>query len=251
MGTGIRMVPGVFRGSLYRRKVTLLTRPCIALLGRKDEPTDALEEYCLYLSAALQTQNVQLQLHRVQWEVSGWDAALKSLAKQAIQWRDTWVLIQYTALAWSARGFPRKVLSVLKTLKSADARVGIVFHDVEPYKGTRLIDSIRHSSQVYTMRRALALADLAVFTVPPDRLSWLSVTPSNAMFAPVGANLPVPEVFMPPVRPDQIPTIGVFGITGGEPGVRETQIILTAVRHAAKEIGSAPPFNFRPPRRAP
>ena len=31
-----------------------MTLLAIALLGRKDEPTDAVEEYCRYLSAALQ-----------------------------------------------------------------------------------------------------------------------------------------------------------------------------------------------------
>lgn len=54
------------------------------------------------------------------------------------------------------RGFPKKVLRALKILKSAGARAGIVFHDVEPYPATRLIDSVRRFAQVRTMRHALA-----------------------------------------------------------------------------------------------
>jgi glycosyltransferase involved in cell wall biosynthesis len=214
-----------------------LTTPCIALLGRKDEPTDAVEEYCCYLAAALQAHDIQLEIRRVPWEIYGWPEALHALRLHATRWRNTWVLVQYTALAWSARGFPQKVLPALDVLKAAGARVGIVFHDVEPYPGTRLIDSIRHFFQVRTMRRALALVDLAIFTVPPEKLSWLPGALPRIAFIPVGPNLPVPLV--PPERSAQnsVPTIGVFSITGGDCGIRETQIILAAVRHAAQKLG--------------
>jgi len=211
---------------------------CIALLGRKDTPTDAVEEYCRYLATALLPHHIQLEIRRVPWEIHGWPDSFQTLKLMAMQWRDTWVLVQYTALAWSARGFPQKVLRAMEILKSAGARVGIVFHDVEPYPGTRLIDSIRRFLQVRTMRRALAIADLAIFTVPPEKLSWLPAVPPNAAFIPVGPNLPIPLV--PPALSNQnpVPTIGVFSITGGEFGVRETQIILAAVRHAAQRLGT-------------
>jgi glycosyltransferase involved in cell wall biosynthesis len=214
-----------------------LTTRSIALLGRKDEPTDAVEEYCRYLADALRAHDVQLEIRRVPWEIHGWPEALHALRLQATRWRDTWVLVQYTALAWSARGFPQKILRALKILKSAGARVGIVFHDVEPYPGTRLIDSVRRFVQVRTMRRTLVLADLAIFTVPPEKLSWLPAAPPYAAFVPVGPNLPIPPA--PPVHSpqDPVPTIGVFSITGGESGARETRIIIAAVRYAAKKLG--------------
>jgi hypothetical protein len=214
-----------------------LTVPCIALLGRKDEPTDAVEEYCHYLAAALQAHEIQLEIHRVPWEIDGWPVAIQELRIQATKWRDTWVLVQYTALAWSERGFPQKVLRALKMLKSTGARVGVVFHDVEPYPGTRLIDSVRRFDQVLTMRRMLAHANLTVFTVPPERLSWLTAVPPNAVFVPVGPNLPIPSV--PPAfsLQDRVLTIGVFSITGGESGARETKIILAAGRYAAQKLG--------------
>ena len=37
----------------------------IALLGRRDYPTDALEDYCTYLGKALKERGVDLQLVRV------------------------------------------------------------------------------------------------------------------------------------------------------------------------------------------
>ncbi len=213
-----------------------MTRQVIALLGRKDEPTDAVEEYCRYLGGALQTHDIQMQIRRVPWEIHGWRRALRALQLQAAGWRDTWVLVQYTALAWSARGFPWRFPRVLRMLKSAGARVAVIFHDVEPFTSSRAIDKLRHRAQLRTMRRALGLADLAIFTVPPEKLSWRATIPAKVKFIPVGANLPFPETPMAP-GPAEILTIGVFSITGGWQGAQEAQVIIAAVRHAWQEIG--------------
>jgi hypothetical protein len=66
-----------------------LTIPCIALLGRQDESTDAVEEYCHYLAAALQTHDIRLEIHRVAWEKDGWPHALQAPRLQATKWRGT------------------------------------------------------------------------------------------------------------------------------------------------------------------
>jgi glycosyltransferase involved in cell wall biosynthesis len=214
-----------------------MSRPIIALLGRKDEPTDAVEEHCRYLGAALEAHDFAMQIRRVPWEKHGWNDACEALKLQAADWRGTWVLVQYTALAWSARGFPQKFLRVLKILTLAGARVGVVFHDVEPYPGTRLLDKIRRSSQLRTMRAALSMADAGIFTVALDRVTWLSKTQQKAHFIPVGASLPIPETLSAGATPTDSPAIAVFSITGGQAGDRETQTIVDAVRHAAMEIG--------------
>jgi glycosyltransferase involved in cell wall biosynthesis len=208
-----------------------------AMLGRKDEPTDAVEEYCRYLASALRTHGIQLDIARVPWEFHGWPNALRDLKLRAPRWRGTVVLIQYTALGWSSHGFPLRVLQVIKTLKSVGIRVGIVFHDVEPYVGSRLVDSLRRYVQVRTMRGMLSLADFAVFTVPFERISWLKAAPRNASFIPVGANLPISSVIVTGNRDHTAPTIGVFSITGGEGGAHETEVILAAVRHASQTLG--------------
>jgi glycosyltransferase involved in cell wall biosynthesis len=216
----------------------LLSPQCIALLGRKDEPTDAIEGYCRYLGSALQAHDFQLEVRRVPWDLHGWRDALRVLKLQAQQWDGRCVLVQYTALAWSARGFPQRVLRVLKILKSAGACVGIVFHDMEPYPGSRLVDLLRRAIQIRTMSHALSLTDFAVFTVPPEKISWLAVVPSNAAFIPVGPNLPISSL---PVTSsscqENVHTIGVFSITGGKQGVRETEVILGAVRHTSQTLG--------------
>ncbi len=213
-----------------------MTVPLIMLLGRKDEPTDAVEEYCQYLGKALEAHDIQLQIRRVPWELHGWTASLDTLKLMATGWRNTWVLVQYTALSWSARGFPLRVARVFSILTAAGARVGIVFHDVEPNQGTRLIDAVRRFIQVRTMRRALARADLAVVTVIPERLSWIRSTPRRLVFIPVGAMLPIPSETIRRA-PSPVPTIGVFSITGGKHGERETEIIIRTIRHAADKLG--------------
>jgi glycosyltransferase involved in cell wall biosynthesis len=214
-----------------------MTTPVIALLGRKDVPTDAVEQYCRYLGAALQSHDFQLEIRRVPWEVHGWPDALDALRLQAASWRGRWVLVQYTALAWSKRGFPYRFSRFLQILKSAGARIAIVFHDVEPFRGPRLIDRVRCRVQLHTMRRSLARADLAVFTIPPEKLAWLATVPPQAVFVPVGPNLPIPPATPTHFQQDRVPTIGVFSITGGEPGARETRVIIPAVRHAAEKLG--------------
>jgi len=214
-----------------------LSTYCIALSGRKDEPTDAVEEYCRYLASALQAHDIQLEIARVQWEIRGWPIALRDLKRHAERWRGAPVLIQYTALGWSARGFPCRVLRVLKVLESAGARAGVVFHDVEPYAGSRLIDILRRRVQVLTMGSVLSMADFAVFPVPVEKLSWLRAAPKNATFIPIGANLPIRSSIATCVRERTVPTVGVFSITGGQPGAQETAVILAAVRHASQALG--------------
>ena len=211
----------------------------IALLGRCDKPTDAVEDYCRYLGEALRGHGVELCLERVEWNRAGWSKALQELRQHATAWRGQQILVQYTALAWSARGFPGRFLRVLRVLRASGARVGVVFHDVEPYSGQRLIDKLRRAVQVRTMRGALAFADAAIFTVPLEKISWKPKGLAKAKFIPVGANLPLSgQVARAVGAGTPSVTAAVFGITGGEAGERETREILAAVRQAAQQAGA-------------
>src|SRR5689334_17261278 len=131
-----------------------MSEHCVALLGRADQPTDAVEEYCRYLSEALREHNFDLELVRVNWPEEGWRASLSDL-QEAGRWRGQWFCLQYTALAWSRRGFPFNFLRVIRALREAGARVGVVYHDGDPDKGRRWIDKLRRAAQLRTMRRAL------------------------------------------------------------------------------------------------
>ena len=212
----------------------------IALLGRPDAPTDAVMEYCRYLGDALNAEGFDLTIERADWRQHGWGPAMQSLRRQAKGWRGTWVLVQYTALAWSARGFPLRFSRVLKTLKAAGARVAVIFHDAEPYNGTRVIDALRRRAQLRAMRQSVRLSEAAVFTVPPEKLSWIKRSPVNGRFIPVGANFPTTGEAnsRKGISTGGILSVAVFGITGGKAGQKEIESIVEAVRFAATRIGN-------------
>src|SRR4029077_902675 len=190
----------------------------IALLGRPDAPTDAVEEYCRYLGEALIAEDFELSIERVAWAERGWTRAARALRRRARGWRGAWVLVQYTALAWSARGFPLRFPRVLKTLKAAGVRVGVVFHDVEPFIGKRVIDGARRRTQLHVMHEAVRLSDAAVFTVPLEKISWFTHGPGKGCFIPVGANLPTSGEANSRrgISTGGKLSVAVFGITGGE-----------------------------------
>jgi glycosyltransferase involved in cell wall biosynthesis len=215
----------------------------VLLLGRKDEPTDAVEEYCRYLceALALSGRSVKGEIVRVPWNERSWANALEELKRSAQAWRGRWVFLQYTALAWSERGFPRRALSVLRTLRGAGVRVGVVFHDVEPFAGTRAVDRLRRRVQLGVMRKMLMAADVGVFTVSLKVVSWLG-SAANAVFVPVGANLPEAHAGVAVEsdtksesrRDGGVMRIAIYGITGGAAGNDECAEIARAAGLAAE-----------------
>jgi len=214
-------------------------RQMVALLGRPDEPTDAVEEYCTYLGTGLRGHGIALEVARVPWVSMGWAAALREVRQRAESWRGAWVLVQYTALAWSTRGFPQRFLRIVQALGDAGSRVCVVYHDVEPYGGLRIVDRLRRRAQLSTMRGVLRIADAGVFTVPLNVVSWIGKPPDTSHFIPIGANLPIraagAESYA--VRSGETPRVVIFGITGGETGKKECREIIAALTATAKKLG--------------
>lgn len=211
---------------------------CAALLGRRDSPTDGVEDYCLYLGEALQAEHVALEIVRVRWEEIGRAASMRELREKVRSSQSSWFLLQYTALAWSRRGFSSRILGIVKLLKK-HGPCAVVFHDAEPYGGTRWIDRFRRKVQLSVMRKLLRLSDLAVFTVPREKVSWVPATAKNIVFIPVGANLPAPEKAWTQNRSpaESRPVVAVYSVTGGAHGLKEVSLIAEAVDHAAKHLG--------------
>lgn len=212
----------------------------MAVLGRRDEPTDAVEEYCQYLSKALAARGIVLELTRIPWAEKGWSRALGEFRKSALQTGNAnWFLLQYTALAWSRRGFSVRVLRVIRLLKSKGARCAVVFHDAEAYYGDRPVDRIRRAVQNWTMRQAVRLADLAIFTIPPKIIGWLPAGTQNAVCIPVGANLPKPETAWTrsKLSREYTPAVAVFSLS--DHGVRAIEVgdIAEATRYAVERVG--------------
>src|SRR5258708_7271296 len=205
----------------------------IALLGRRDEPTDALEEYCRLLGEALAPHGYELERFRVPWAEVGWRTALRKLAAEAAGWRGWWVLMPYPALGWSRRGFPFAAHRVLSMLREHGERCGVIFHDAQPFWGSRMIDGVRRYCQGRIMRRLYERAECIILTVPAEKNRWLPAGVAKCVFIPVGANFRAPKTH-DPAGSAGIKTVAVFCITGSGRTSREVGYI---VKRAASAVG--------------
>jgi glycosyltransferase involved in cell wall biosynthesis len=88
------------------------------------------------------------------------------------------------------------------------------------------------------MRGALALSDVAILTVPAEKLSWIRKQNAKTVFIPVGANLPVATKACSRmnISADGKLAIAVFGVTGGKAGQNEIENIVEAVRFAGSRV---------------
>lgn len=205
----------------------------IAVLGRKDFPTDGVEDYCTFLGHALSSRGVEWKQVHVDWDSLGWIRALRQLSRESASWRGNWVLLQYTALAWSRRGFPLAAVFALWILRRRGARVAVVFH--EPARQTvppTLVNRIRGVCQDWVIRKLYEGADRAIFADALSSIPWLPKERAKAIFIPIGANIPGPQP-----APDSVPpadattkTIAIFCISNP---LKEIADIAHAARFAA------------------
>jgi glycosyltransferase involved in cell wall biosynthesis len=210
----------------------------IALLGRRDEPTDGVEDYCTFLGEALRRHGIELKQARVPWMEKGWIGALRQISDDCSAWRGRWVLLQYTALAWSRRGFPFAALAVLVILRRGDARVAVVFHEPDRQGGSGLLQGVRGACQGWVIRRLYRRAAKAIFTVPLEMVAWLPKGENKAVFIPIGANIPERVNHRAAPSPaGQGKTVIVFGVTGAPETVREIEEIAGVMREASKALG--------------
>lgn len=209
----------------------------IALLGKKDSPTDGVEDYWRCLSPALEARGYKVEIVRVAWVELGWIRAWVHLWQESRKWKGNPILVQYTALMWSRRGLPLAFLGMLLILKAGGARLITVFHDVAPYSGERVVDRIRRACQRWVLRRAYGWTRASVVTVPLEEVAWLPQPAMRADFIPIGANIPAIPVLPPPSHMgDTAKTIGVFTVTDGGDISQEVLAITQAARAAARHV---------------
>lgn len=208
---------------------------CVALLGRQDEPTDGVRDYCELLAQAFERSRIQLEIVALRWEIEGWRKVLRALWRASRKWSGQIVLLQYTALMWSRRGFPAGALLVLAILKMHGVRLCVVFHDAGYVPPRGVLQRLRVGFQNFTIRRMFRSAEIPVLTVPPSQLDWLPRRSHRAVFVPVGANFPPAALRRRDSLPE-IPTVAVFGVTGGEHIETEAEAIAYVVSRAAAAI---------------
>src|ERR1700692_1399570 len=90
------------------------------------------------------------------------------------------------------------------------------------------------------MKRLVRLSDLAIFTLPRDKISWLPAETQNFVFIPVGANLPAPERAWEekPSSTGTKPVVVVFSLSDKPTLAKEVSQIARAVSIAAKQVGA-------------
>jgi hypothetical protein len=205
----------------------------VLLLGRRDQPTDGVCDYSEKLREYGAVQGLSFDLVWVPWAETGWRDALAKLRIAAATWRDRWVLLQYTTLAWSRRGFPARAPHVLEVLRQIGARPGVIFHDFLPLPGAGIIGHAREYCQLSVLRQLYSRSELSIFTVPIGKLPWLPVRLEKAIFIPVGANCPEAKCDISP----KVKTIAVYSITGGTRTSNEVVDIGTALKRASRKAG--------------
>ncbi len=208
-----------------------------ALLGRRDAPTDGVADFCDFLGGALGARGIQLETVQVPWVDHGWPRALRALREASKNWRGQWVLLQYTALAWSRRGFPVGAVRAARVLQKSGVRMGVIFHDATGFEVKRMRDRARLRIQYMIMRNLYDVAERSILTVPTESIDWLPAQPSRAVFIPIGANIPE-FLGERTVTTLSAPTVAVFSITGGESGITEIQDIAFAARRVREGLGA-------------
>ena len=209
----------------------------IGLLGRADTPTDGVADYCTFLAQAVGRRNICWQTVRVPWAERGWFSALRWLSRESRNWQGDWVLLQYTALSWSRRGFPFGVLTVLRVLRRRGVRCAIVFHDASAFPGDRMRDRLRRAVQNWMLRRLFARAARSILTVSPSTLDWLPPDTRRAAFIPIGANIPACQNSRRFDVNRTPKTVAVFSVTGGDARASEVKDIALAARAAGARVG--------------
>lgn len=211
----------------------------VALVGPRDEPVDGVRDYCHFLAEALERRGIALKEFEVPWAERGWTSGLLTLWREAKRWRGRWVLLQYTPLAWSRRGFTFPAIWVTALLRWRGARVAAVFHDWTGFPGDRAIDRFRRGCQHWTMRRIASLAERSTFPTLPAHVGWLRARNERAAFIPIGANLATRcagEKGEERAEEGSEKTVAVYGVNGGRRGREEAELISATVVAAGTRL---------------
>ena len=215
-------------------KASIYPKRLVLLLGKRDTPADGVQDYCEYLAQGLQRRGIETEIARVAWDSEGWIHALQKLWRQSATWDGAWIVLQYTALSWSRRGFPLGVLAVLLNLRRRKLRCAAVFHEAWRQGGSKWIGRVRGAFQNWIIRRIHSETDIAIFADPLDRIDWLPNDRTRAVFIPIGANLPEPQT---PIEASKVKTetqvVAIYCLSDPPNLSTEVNDISHAVRIAA------------------
>lgn len=188
------------------------------------------------MGQALESRGRRLELIHTPWAKLGWPRAFWWVWNRKPKWAGARVLLQYTAFSWSRSGLPLPFALMALLLRLRGAKLAVVYHDSLPHGGPSIVGRLRTTAQVFVMRMAYRLSDLAVLTVPLDAAFWLPDR-RRAVTIPVGSNVaPLDSVPRLARGPSEEPVVAVFGVTGGAYAAIEVAQIAQAVSLARESI---------------
>lgn len=213
----------------------------VALLGRPDVPTDGVADHCAFLGRALARRGVDFSILRAPIAEESWLRALWQLWRISAAWRDKWVLLQYTALGWSRRGFPFAAVAAILLLRMRGIHCGVVFHEPFRQLGDRNLgfkNAVRGGCQDWVIRSLHRFSQIGIFTLPLAKIPWLGAQDQKAAVIPIAAN--IPEEFSVAAsravaahRGTSAPkTVAVFCYTPGPNSALEVADTVQAIRTA-------------------
>lgn len=210
----------------------------IALLGQRQALADGVADYCTQLEQAMAKQNIGLRLMWMSWQERGWARSLWWLWQESQGWQGKWVIVQYTAFAWSERALPVMFLVVLLLLRVRGVRLAVMFHEVQGYPGQKLNQRLRRSVQLWVIRTGIRWADKPILNVSLDKVPWLPTQDPKVAFIPVGANIPEPDPAQvkPNLKQEGKKNVAVFGMTSADITSQEIGDITYAVQQAADMV---------------
>jgi glycosyltransferase involved in cell wall biosynthesis len=218
----------------------------IALLGKIDKPTDGLDDYCNFLGQGFARRGIALTRVYVEWDREGWSGALRRLWRESADWRDEWVLLQYTALSWSRRGLTAGVLAAAAILRRRGAHCVVVFHEHTGFGGSSWRERTRHAFEMWVVKSLHRKSARSIFTIPLETVGWLPLARGEGAiaaekrktaFIPIGANLPECRDRRSGLSAlEREKRVVIFGVRGRPAVAGEVADIASVAREASKSI---------------
>ena len=144
----------------------------VFLHGRMDQPTDGIWNNSKSLGGELAARGIAVRYVRVTWEEEGWRRGIADLREQVGTWGQPWVVVPFTPLMWSHRGFPGHLWKLLRVLRADGAKIAIHLHDVLPWTGPTVLHRLRERAQVRAMIRLGRRVDARFVSVDPSGIPW-------------------------------------------------------------------------------
>ena len=196
-------------------------RRIISLLGPPQTPTDGVLDHAHLLSEALVNHGHRASVIHHRWDREGWTKSLRALPGRLLG--ADHVIMHYTHLAWSRRGFPIRALLVATLIRRR--RLWLLIHDPVGFPYSSLIGRVRSKAQVLVMWMLVRFADRTYVTIHPSCVTWARKKRSSLRLLPVGSNVGASPLDVPRAEPSRPFTVVVFSITEGR---------LEEVRHVSE-----------------